>query len=373
MISAPNMILLGAAGRNVGKTEFACRLIQRYAPLQTVMAIKITTVDKGMSCPRGGAGCGVCGALTEPFCITEETEIGGGKDTMRMKAAGAHQVLWLRVLREHLQEGVVALMDRIPAGVCIVCESNSARRVMEPGAFLVIHDPGQEAIKESCAIVRHLADLEMGFHGDHWDLDPDKCRFEDGRWHLPLLASAAVLAGGQSLRMGQDKSFLDFQGKPLIQHIVDQLLPEMDEVVIGANDASKFAFTGLPVISDETPGQGPLMGILSCLQAAKHDRVFITACDIPELPVPLIREMLQRAGGADVVIPRHLDGQLEPLLAVYRKGLAPIIRRCLEKSQRRIIAILEEPGLRVDFVDMPKGDWYRNLNTPEEYQNAVSQ
>ena len=188
---------------------------------------------------------------------------------------------------------------------------------------------------------------------------------------VPLAASAVILAGGQSLRMATDKSLLPVAGRPLVEHIALQLRPLVDELFLGANDPGKYAFLGLPVVPDEQPGQGPLMGVLSCLTAAKHDRVFITACDIPTLPRDFVLGILNLATRADLVMPRHDNGQFEPLLAVYSRGLVPAIRSILAAGKRRLVDILDIPGIRVDRVPMPKGDWYWNLNTPDDYQNLI--
>jgi molybdopterin-guanine dinucleotide biosynthesis protein A len=171
--------------------------------------------------------------------------------------------------------------------------------------------------------------------------------------------------------MATDKSLLPIAGRPLVEHIALQLRPLVDELFLGANDPGKYAFLGLPVVPDEQPGQGPLMGILSCLAAAKHNPVFITACDIPAFPRDFVQGMLLRAARADLVIPRHDDGRYEPLLAVYSRGLVPAIRSLLAAGKRRLVDILDIPGIRVDPVPMPKGDWYRNLNTPDEYQSYI--
>ena len=372
MIQMPNMLILGSANRNVGKTEFACELIRRHAGRHVVVAVKITTVrEPDGCCPRGGEGCGVCGSLRGDYCLTEEMDTAAGKDTARIKEAGAQRVFWLRVLRDHLREGIEELLRRIPAEACVVCESNSARLVLDPGAFLVIRDAGTTPTKESCAAVLEQADRILLFHGDHWDMPPDRCRFTAGRWLVPMEASAAVLAGGQSRRMGCDKSLLPIRGRPLLEHILEQIRPLVDETVIGANDPHKYEFAGVPVIADEQPSEGPLMGILSVMQAARHERVLVTACDIPELPASFLRMMLRKANHADIVMPRDAQGRCEPLPAVYTRRIIGAARAVLARGGRRIVEVLDEPGIRAGFVDLPHGGGFRNLNTPEDYRRLV--
>lgn len=370
--SLSNLLLLGASDRHVGKTEYACALIRQQAGRQPVVAVKVTAVSgEGHSCPRGGDGCGVCGALRGPFCLTEETATASGKDTARLKAAGADRVFWLRVRRDRMSEGIRALRARIADGACVICESNAVREVLEPAAFLVLRKASPGPVKPSCEAVRHHADREVVFLGDGWDFAPERCRFEGQRWLVPADACAAVLAGGQSRRMGQDKSLLPFAGRRLIEHILDQLAPVVDEVVIGSNDAAKYACTGHRVVPDQVPGQGPLMGIVSCVAAARHSRVFVVACDIPRLPEAMIRDMLRRARRADVVVPRTAEGRYESTMAVYGKAIVPVAQKLLAEGRRKIADLFREPSLTTDTITLPAGDWYRNINTPDDYQSAL--
>lgn len=368
MIQRANILLLGATGRNVGKTEFACRLIRRFAADQPVAA-KITVVREQDHCPRGGDGCGVCGSLGEHFSLTEEHRATGDKDTMRMKASGARTVFWLRAKQAHLAEAMTQLLARLPDGAPVICESNSARGVLEPGMFLVIAEKGATAIKPSCQDVIHHADAMANFDGHGWDIDPGQFQFASGRWSLPLDAGAIVLAGGQSRRMGRDKSLLDIDGKPMVQHIVDQLRPLFNSIVIGANDPLKYRFLGLPIVADREADQGPLMGILSTLAQSPFDRNFIVGCDIPAIHRPFVREMISLAADADIVMPVTAEGRHEPLYAVYRRSIIPAAELILNRGGRRVVELFDHA--RVRFVPLPPGDWYRNLNTPQDYQQAV--
>ena len=183
MIEKSNFIIIGAAGRNVGKTEFACKLIANYTKNENVIGIKITTInEKNGKCPRGGNGCGVCSSLAGNYCITEETGEAKDKDTVRMLNAGAEKVYWLRVLKEHLKEGIEKLLELIPDNACVVCESNSIRLVLKPGMFIVIKEKSTEDIKVSCYNVIHFADKIIEFNNNNWDNQPDYFCFENKTW-----------------------------------------------------------------------------------------------------------------------------------------------------------------------------------------------
>lgn len=368
-MKCPAMVMIGSAGRNVGKTEFASTLIRRLAQETQVVGVKITTVgESGSGCPRGGQGCGVCGALVGKYDILEEKQAGPRKDTERMLAAGATHVLWLRVRRNSLKHGVRALLRRVPESAAIVCESNSARSVLEPGVFLVIREAGTSTVKASCRRVIGEADRIAVFDGDGWDVPPERIVFLRERWLIRQKATAVVLAGGRSRRMGRDKSLLPLNGKPLIQRIIEQLKPAFDGLLVGANDAEKYRFLNAEVVPDLEPDRGPLMGILSCLVRSKHDLNFVTGCDIPEMHISFILEMLKLAGEYDIVMPAWPNGDKEPLFAVYRKSLIEPARAILERGGRQIVELFEYAKVRI--VDMPDTGWYRNLNTMQDYTLA---
>jgi molybdenum cofactor guanylyltransferase len=179
-------------------------------------------------------------------------------------------------------------------------------------------------------------------------------------------ASAVILAGGKSSRMGEDKSLIRIGGVPMLEMLARQLTPLVNEVLISSNDSVSHGFLGLPLVPDESPGCGPIMGILSCLSAARYEKVFFTPCDIPGLPAGFITGLLARAETADVVMALDAKGRYEPLLAVYSRRLVPLLRDLVSAGQRRIVSILEQPGVKADFVSLAGQSWYRNLNSPED-------
>ena len=180
------MLLLGGAGRNVGKTRLTCRLIRAHGKTRDVVGLKVTTVQKRHgACPRGGQGCGVCTSLSKNFDITEESGQPPGKDTSLMVDSGAVRVLWLRVLFEHLDEGAAALRQRVgPHAVCI-CESNSLRLAVEPDLFVIVKHKRRKRFKPSAMRVAHLADAIVSF--DHDQLADETARFAlvNNMWVLP--------------------------------------------------------------------------------------------------------------------------------------------------------------------------------------------
>jgi len=371
MIQIDHMLMIGSAGTNVGKTELACALLRRLGGHNHIAAVKVTAIsDRNGQCPRGGEGCGACSSLQGNFCITQETDSHSEKDTSRLLAAGASRVYWLRVLKTHLDEGASALIETLGADTTCICESNSLRRVVEPGLFLLARRQDSKPWKESAQQVRRCADRIVTARDGTFDLDLDRIELVGGNWKLRENAAAIILAGGGSRRMGTDKSMLPLEGRPLITAISEQLRGSFDQVLISANDADKLAFLGHAIIPDRVPGQGPLMGIASALGASAHELNFVVACDIPHIELRYVRRMLAEAttSGADIVVPVTHQQRYEPLFAVYRKSVLEAINKVLASGGRKIadaFALCQVKTVELD-TDLV------NLNTMAEYESFNS-
>jgi molybdopterin-guanine dinucleotide biosynthesis protein A len=367
MIKLDGMLMIGSAGANIGKTELACALLRKFSKNHNVVGIKVTTIkDKDGQCPRGGEGCGVCSSLEGNFCITEETSKTSGKDTARLLAAGAGRVFWIRVLKEHLVEGITALLDVIGPEAVSICESNSLRQVVEPGLFLMVSNNDSNAWKSSARQVRRYADRIVVSDGSGFDLALDRIKLVDGKWTLLEKATAIIMAGGGSRRMGTDKSMLPIEGRPIIERTCQRLAACFEQVLISANESDKFAFLGFDVVPDKVPGQGPLMGMASALEASANEINFVVACDIPHIELGYVRRILFEAvkNEADIIVPTTGDGGYEPLFAVYRKSALKAINEVLSSGGHKISDVFAL--CNVKKVDL--GACLANLNTMAEYE-----
>ena len=367
MIKLDGMLMIGSAGANVGKTELACTLLGKFGKNHNIVGIKVTTIkDKDGQCPRGGEGCGVCSSLEGNYCITEETSKTSGKDTSRLLAAGASRVFWIRVLNEHLVEGITALLDVIGPEVVSICESNSLRQVVEPGLFLMARYKDSDAWKSSARDVRKYADRIIVSDGSGFDLALDRIKLVDGIWTLLEKATAIIMAGGGSRRMGTDKSMMPIEGRPIIERTCEQLAACFEQILISANEADKFAFLGFEVVPDKVPEQGPLMGIASALEASANELNFVVACDIPQIELRHVRKILFEAinSQADIIVPVNRDGKYEPLFAVYRRSTLEAINKVLSSGGRKISDVFAYCSVKkVDFEAS-----LVNLNTMPEYE-----
>jgi molybdopterin-guanine dinucleotide biosynthesis protein A len=369
MLKLDGMLMIGSSASNVGKTELACTLLRNFRKNHDVIGIKVTTINnKESKCPRGGDGCGVCTSLEEVYCITEELDSGTKKDTARLLRAGASRVFWLRVLKEHLLEGIKALMDIIGADTICICESNSLRQVVEPGLFLMVGYKDFKKWKISAVEIKKYADKIVISDGSNYDLDLSRIKLTKDKWMLKQQATAIVMAGGKSKRMGSDKSMLSIKGQSIIETICNQLSDTFDEILISANQIDKFAFLGYKVIPDKVPEQGPLMGIASALEVSIKEFNFVVACDIPKINLNYVNRMLNEAieSHADIVMPISGKNKYEPLFAVYRKRIVEAIHKTLSAGKRKIIDVF--PLCTVKHIEIDDTEWLINLNTKAEYK-----
>ncbi|MHC4648356.1 MAG: molybdenum cofactor guanylyltransferase [Planctomycetota bacterium] len=364
------MLMIGAAGANVGKTELACALIRTFGRDRRITGIKVTAIKtKGGQCPRGGAGCGVCSSIDGDFAITQEKNSASRKDTSRLLKAGATRVFWLRAIKTKLQEALAALLDIIGPDAVSICESNSLRQVLEPALFLMVAGPAQQAWKNSARQVKKYADRIIISDPKRFDFDIGRINLVDGKWAIREQATAIIMAGGRSTRIGRDKSILPIGDKPMIKHICDQLVPHFDQLLISANDPSTYDFLALEVVPDAAPGRGPLMGIASALKASANEVNFVIACDIPEVNIRLLRRMLRQAGDYDAVIPRTAGSQYEPLFAVYKKNAVDAMQNALSSGKTRVMDGLN--NCTVKYIDLDPAERPKNINTMQDYTKFV--
>jgi molybdopterin-guanine dinucleotide biosynthesis protein A len=205
-----------------------------------------------------------------------------------------------------------------------------------------------------------------------FDIDADDINYVNNRWSIRENATAIVLAGGNSSRMGQDKSLLFADNIPLIEKIVRQLTGHFREIVIGADDIEKYSFLNLPVVPDLEKGKGPLMGIYSTLLHSKHEINFVVACDIPDLNMDYVKELIRQAKCHEIVVPTWGDGKFEPLFAVYNKSILDKVKKMLDNGQRKISLLFESTDVQYLPIS-DAGKWYKNLNTREDYKNYIKQ
>ena len=197
--------------------------------------------------------------------------------------------------------------------------------------------------------------------------------------------SVAVLAGGQSRRMGQDKALMEVGGRALIEHVLEAANPFATETIIVASERPEYERFGTRVIPDKFPRSGSLGGIYTALSESTTQYCLVLACDMPLVNPDLLRYMASLERDYDALVPslppdRADQGEgetLETLHAIYSRNCLPAIERQLNAGVFKIIGFFSEVRVKKLSEDVirefdPQLLSFFNANTPEEFDWARS-
>jgi molybdopterin-guanine dinucleotide biosynthesis protein A len=175
--------------------------------------------------------------------------------------------------------------------------------------------------------------------------------------------------------MGRPKALLPFDGLPLIVHVVDRLRSVCPEVVVVAAPGQDLPSLPVTLARDDVAYQGPVGGIAYGIAAASGEACFVTSCDSVFLDTRLVTRLFSRLEGHDVVVPRW-NGRLQPLHAVYRRTVLPLLHGQLERHELRPVQLFDKVRtLTLDEAHVreidPEGWSFFNMNTPGDYAEAL--
>jgi len=180
-----------------------------------------------------------------------------------------------------------------------------------------------------------------------------------------------VLAGGQGRRMGGvDKGLQPLHGKPMVGWVLERLAPQVDEIVINANqNLERYAGFGHRVVPDEIGGfAGPLAGLHAGLAATAHPLVVTVPCDSPFLPPDLVARLRDALGASDLAVAITGD-QPHPVFSLVRRSVRAHLQDFLAGGGRKIDAWYASlKVVEVPFDD--EAEAFRNINTREELKDA---
>jgi len=304
----------------------------------------------------------ICGLLDDALHV----KIGHGEPKPQVEGAFYHHGTPVR-----------PILDDHPERRFVIIESNTALADFTPdmAVYLAADNP-----KPSAALARDKADIIRGtpVHAEtigrlasSLGCTPHIVR------RIAWLAGARpepvtgiVLAGGKSSRMGTDKALLDIGGRSAAARALDMLAPLTDATLVVASADNRERLGAVRCVTDKAPGMGPLMGLATGLESSHTEINLAVACDIPEIQADLVYRMLAEIDGKDIVVPSFTEGRYEPLLALYRRSLAPAAAGLLAQQKRRVAALFDHGRTCVLRVD--DAGWYRNLNTPGDYRDYVN-
>ncbi len=171
--------------------------------------------------------------------------------------------------------------------------------------------------------------------------------------------------------MGEDKGFLDLNGKPMIQHVIDAVKKISDEIVISTSnpDYQRFKY---PLVKDFKHDAGPLSGIYSGMKQLDSKRFLILTCDAPFVKTELLSKLLEYIPEYQICYPSSpAQNQTYPLTAAYDGAVAPLIKAYLEKENYRVKTFIQQLKTKAIELKGIQTHQLKNINTRDEYESSI--
>jgi molybdopterin-guanine dinucleotide biosynthesis protein A len=187
---------------------------------------------------------------------------------------------------------------------------------------------------------------------------------------MKLNLSCVILAGGESSRMGQDKTDIQVGSVRLFDYVYSKCHKLFSDIIIVTNKPLQFNGYQAHIVTDKIGGAGSLGGLYTGLQTARYDYSFCVACDMPFLQPEVIRYLSALRLNYDVVIP-NIFTYLEPLHAVYAKQCIEPIKKFIKLGQIKLTKFLPEVFVRYVYegeikkID-PSLSTFINVNTQKD-------
>ena len=167
---------------------------------------------------------------------------------------------------------------------------------------------------------------------------------------------------------GVDKGLQVLRGRPMVEHVIERLRPQVNEVLINANqNLERYGAYGCPVVTDAVGGfAGPLAGLHAGMKSTTSPLILTVPCDSPFLPLDLAARLhaALEENQADIAVAKTRD-QPHPVFALARTAVLPHLEAFLARGERKID--LWYASLRV--VEVPFDDQeaaFSNINTPQD-------
>ncbi|MDR1227931.1 MAG: molybdenum cofactor guanylyltransferase [Azoarcus sp.] len=187
--------------------------------------------------------------------------------------------------------------------------------------------------------------------------------------------TALILAGGDSRRMGRDKTALQLGGQSLLQRTIELMRALFPAVLLSVRQPLGGLDAGIVQVCDGIPDAGPLAGLCAGLRRAATPWIFAVATDMPYLRPETVLRLAARCGAHQAVVP-IVAGHPQPLAAFYAASALPAFQSALDgaenRSLRAALAALDvchvdEHSLRDVDADLQS---FVDLDTPEDLARA---
>lgn len=200
---------------------------------------------------------------------------------------------------------------------------------------------------------------------------------------LPPL-SALILAGGAGQRMGGvDKGLILFEGKPMIEHVLQRLPAQVDDRVISCNrNLERYQAygrivrdcdsTSMATLQTHMQHQGPMAGLIVGINACQHDWIIVSACDQIYYPKDFAaaawqalhqqQQQQQRKGTQAPIVVAH-DGQHQQnLCLLLHRSILHSLKHAFAQSPAVYRWLKQQKALTLHW---PHTEHFMNINSPE--------
>ena len=173
-----------------------------------------------------------------------------------------------------------------------------------------------------------------------------------------------ILAGGESKRMGTNKSLIELHNKPLIEHVYTRLIEQVSHVSINTNQPIKIFPENIQFQDRILNNPGPLAGIKAGLFYAKQTWVQFCPNDCPFLPINLVEKLsfYIKDKGPTIILPSLFD-RLEPVFMLCHRSLLKNLDKFISSGERKMELWIKENNYKaVRFSDLKSFTNINNLN-----------
>jgi len=180
-----------------------------------------------------------------------------------------------------------------------------------------------------------------------------------------------VLAGGKSLRMGYDKSSIEWHGKEQRYYMADLLKQYCDEVFISCRaDQQNEVDSHYKTLPDTFVDLGPYGAILSAFREKPDAAWLVVACDLPLLDAEILQDLVAHRNPSAVAttFESPFDGLPEPLITIWEPKAYPVLLSFLSQGYTCPRKALRNNDVHI--IKAENADALRNVNTPEELEKV---
>jgi uroporphyrin-III C-methyltransferase len=189
---------------------------------------------------------------------------------------------------------------------------------------------------------------------------------------MPKKLSIAILCGGMSSRMGQEKGLVMYQNKPFVQHLID-LVKSLTNDLFLVTSNTDYAPFGYPLQADIYPNKGPVGGIYTALNFAKNHEVLILSCDVPLLEISLLQRLIlvseTNKNAICYASTLHHD---HPLVGVYPKSVVKMFEIALQSNELKLMHVIEKLEIKKMKVEEEEVSQLQNINTKEDLNRMIN-